>query len=709
MATKKLQGITIEIDGNTTKLSNALKDVNSVIASTSSELKNINSLLKLDPKNTELLSQKQKVLADTISATKEKLEQLKNAQEQMDAKGVDKNTSDYRELTREIVATENKLKALNDEFKNNAKDTDNASKSIVSFGDLLKTKLVGDAIEGAIKGMATLSKQIVGIGKEAIANFGDYEQLVGGIESMFGGVEKGQTQINKVMETGKNAWKELTMSENAYFSTFNSTYPLIKSSMDDENEAIETTNRMLQLESDLANTFGYDMTTASTAVNWALKGTYSYLDNLNIGIKGTKEGFLEASRNAGYMVDSVDELSSSDILDILEKTADQFGVLGKTQAEATETIQGSFKMLTASWQNLLTGLGDANADISELVNSVIESATAVLDNVIPIISNIVGAVGEALPQIMESILNELPSLLSTVKDIILNIIKTITSMLPQIMQMGTEILLQLIFGLVDVIPQLMDSIVETVMVIIDTIANNLDKILEAGLTILITVIEGIINAIPKLIAMLPTIIQTIVETLTQPDMLEKIIQASIYLMFGLQLGIINAIPSLIKALPQIISSITQGLNKLIHDTDWLSIGKNVLKGILNGMLDFGTIVKDTIKKVGNKITSSIKDFFGIHSPSKLMQEEIGKFLPMGIAEGFEKEIPNTINDVENAMSELNDGIQASVNPTINPTANTNPLIIQIENFNNDRETDIQSLAEELEFYRKNSAIAVGGM
>ena len=101
----------------------------------------------------------------------------------------------------------------------------------------------------------------------------------------------------------------------------------------------------MTLESDLANTFGYSVEEASTAINWALKGSFNYIDNLNLGIKGTQEGFLEAAHNAGYRVDDVKELTSSDILDILEKTADQYGVLGKTAEEAMKTIQGSTKSM----------------------------------------------------------------------------------------------------------------------------------------------------------------------------------------------------------------------------------------------------------------------------------------------------------------------------------------------------------------------------
>ena len=228
-------------------------------------------------------------------------------------------------------------------------------------------------IGGIAKGVAVgVGASITAIGtglsvlvKNSVDNYAEYEQLTGGVESIFGGIEKGAEQIKKVTDTANEAWKNLTMSQNDYYKNFTSTYPLMKNDIEDQNEAIEQTNRLMTLESDLANTFGYSVEQASTAINWALKGSFNYIDNLNLGIKGTQEGFLEAAHNVGYMVDDVKELTSSDILDILEKTAEQYGVLGKTAEEAMKTIQGSTKATKAAWTNLVTGIADDNADFDK--------------------------------------------------------------------------------------------------------------------------------------------------------------------------------------------------------------------------------------------------------------------------------------------------------------------------------------------------------
>lgn len=232
---------------------------------------------------------------------------------------------------------------------------------------------LGSIGKTALTGMVAGTTAVVGgfgaIVTASVKARGEFEQLEGGIQSVFGGMENGAEQINKVMELSNNAWKDLTMSSNDYMSSFMSTYPLMKNDIKDQNEAIEKTQRLMTLNSDLANTFGYSMDTASNAVNWALKGTFSYLDNLNIGIKGTKEGFLEAAKSVGYTVKSVDKLSSSDILDILEKCADKYGVLGKTSQEATDTLQGSMKMLEASWENFLAGTGNIGQVVENARNS----------------------------------------------------------------------------------------------------------------------------------------------------------------------------------------------------------------------------------------------------------------------------------------------------------------------------------------------------
>lgn len=532
-------------------------------------------------------------------------------------------------------------------------------------------------IGGIAKGVAVgVGASITAIGtglsvlvKNAVDNYAEYEQLTGGVESIFGGIEKGAEQIKKVTDTANEAWKNLTMSQNDYYKNFTSTYPLMKNDIEDQNEAIEQTNRLMTLESDLANTFGYSVEQASTAINWALKGSFNYIDNLNLGIKGTQEGFLEAAHNAGYMVDDVKELTSSDILDILEKTASQYGVLGKTAEEAMKTIQGSTKATKAAWTNLVTGIADDNADFDKLVDDFVNSISAMLDNLIPRILTAIEGLGELIPKLIEVLMNHLPEIIttgqnilnallqgiventpqiaSTITQVILSLVDFIIQNLPMILQAGITILLELIKGITQALPDLIPTMVQVIMDMVNILLDNIDEIIECGIQLLVALAEGIINALPELIARLPEIITKIVSTLTKPEMIIKMAKAALQLMLALAEGLIKAIPDMVAMIPQIISDLFDSIKETIKNTDWLKLGKNILKGLLNGMLDFGTIVKDTIIKVGKKITNSIKDFFGIHSPSKLFRDEIGKNLILGVGVAFEKDdsiIDKQIND-----------------------------------------------------------------
>ena len=536
----------------------------------------------------------------------------------------------------------------------------------LTYDTKLDTKGFKDGLNkigGIAKGVAVgVGASITAIGtglsvlvKNAVDNYAEYEQLVGGVESIFGGIEKGAEQIKKVTDTANEAWKNLTMSQNDYYKNFTSTYPLMKNDIEDQNEAIEQTNRLMTLESDLANTFGYSVEQASTAINWALKGSFNYIDNLNLGIKGTQEGFLEAAHNAGYMVDDVKELTSSDILDILEKTAEQYGVLGKTAEEAMKTIQGSTKATKAAWTNLVTGIADDNADFDKLVNDFVDSVSAMLDNLIPRILIAIEGLGELIPKLIEVLMNHLPEIIttgqnilnallqgivenipqmaSTVNQVILSLVDFIIQNLPMILQAGITILLELIKGITEALPELIPIMVQVIMDMVNILLDNIDEIIECGIELLVALTEGIMNALPELIARLPEIIIKIVSKLIQLS--PQLLSAALRIILALAEGLIKFIPQLISKIPQIIKSMISAFGKGIKD--FANIGKNLLNGLWEGIKNTKDWLLNKIKGFAKTITNGIKSFFGIHSPSKLFRNEIGKNLILGVGVAFEKD------------------------------------------------------------------------
>ena len=580
----------------------------------------------------------------------------------------------------------------------------------LTYDTKLDTKGFKDGLNkigGIAKGVAVgVGASITAIGtglsvlvKNAVDNYAEYEQLVGGVESIFGGIEKGAEQIKKVTDTANEAWKSLTMSQNDYYKNFTSTYPLMKNDIEDQNEAIEQTNRLMTLESDLANTFGYSVEQASTAINWALKGSFNYIDNLNLGIKGTQEGFLEAAHKAGYMVDSVEELTSSDILDILEKAADQYGVLGKTAEEAMKTIQGSTKATKAAWTNLVTGIADDNADFDKLIDNFIESAGAMFDNLLPRILIVIQGIGKLIPELGTIILEHLPELMETGQNIINGLMQAIVSALPTLITTGTQILQSLLNGIVEYMPQLIPVITQIIMSIVQLIIDNLPTILEAGVQILFALMQGISEALPDLVQQIVQVIIKIMEIFNEN--FDTFLLLGVKIILGLIEGLIKSIPDILANLPTIImaiinfftlskflsmgktiikgiwSGLSQGLPDLIKEIPKLigkiinafkggiggikDIGKNLVTGLWNGINNAKDWVLGKIKGFGKSILKGLKSFFGIKSPSRLMRDEVGKFLPQGIAVGIEADTDKALDSIDKMNDEIYDRMKQAVN------------------------------------------------
>ena len=320
------------------------------------------------------------------------------------------------------------------------------------------------------------------------------------------------------------------------------------------------------------------------------------------------------------------EISYEDLTGALKFASQEGGKYFNAMEKQSETFNGQLSNLK---DNFMAFLGETTIPLF----------TFLKDEVLPVINGILdGTLGidEGINKLTETFLN---GVMSMVNSLLVN--------LPTFLQMGINILLSLIQGITQALPDLIPTMIQVIMDMVNILLDNIDLIIECGIQLLVALTEGIINALPELIARLPEIITKIVSTLTKPEMIIKMVKAALQLMLALAEGLIKAIPDMVAMIPQIISDLFDSIKETIKNTDWLKLGKNILKGLLNGMLDFGTIVKDTIKKVGKKITNSIKDFFGIHSPSKLFRDEIGKNLILGVGVAFEKDdnlIDKQIND-----------------------------------------------------------------
>lgn len=726
---KRIEGITIVIDGNTNKLNDALKDTNKVIYSTNSELKALNQALKLDPKNTELLSQKQDVLKNNIAATTEKLNTLKEAQRQMGNYNslTEEQKENYRALSVEIAKSESALKNMNSELKGiNKLDLSKVKETLKKVGDVAL-----DVVKKVGQVTAAVGGAMAGVLATGVKSFADLEKAQKGSQRLFG------DSFGTVEKNAAQAYKTIGISATEYYDQVNTYAVGLKNALGGDTEAAaELSNSILTAQADIVAATGADADAVSNAFAAVMRGNYTMLDNLRLGIKGSKEGMKE-------VIDKVNEWNKkqgkatkyqmgnyADMQKALVDYVKMTGIAETAQNQMSQTISGSLTQTKSALDNFLNGSGSPEqlAEVftnlaTNISNALIQLAPSILNGIVQLVQTLVPQISSMLitliPQLLSAVTNLINKLFEmvskdtaaikkTVTELIKNFVNFLTQNLPTIVELGLTLIVALATGIADSIPELIPTIVDCVLKIVEVIIDNLDLIVGAALDIILALAGGIVQALPKLLEKVPVLIEKLVTELTKPEMIAKIMSAALTLLIGLAVGFIKALPQLLSVIPKIVSGIFNSLTENISNIDWKKLGKDILNGIAEGLTKFGSTIKNAAKKIYTEIKNKIVDLFKIGSPSKVMRDDVGQWITRGIGVGIEKGIPQTIRDVNDAMTSLNNGIQSSLNPTINPTANSNPLIIQIENFNNTRNQDVQALAEELEFYRKNTAQARGG-
>ena len=692
---QNIKGITIEIGGNTTKLQDALKGVNKQIYNCNNELKQLDKALKLDPKNTELLAQKQDVLKNAIKATTDKLDDLRKAQKQMGdySKLTEEQKEQYRKLSVEITKAESDLKGFNQELsKTKSFDTTKLENGLKKVGEIA-LKVGAELAKIAI----ATGTALAGVVAAGVKSYADLEQNIGGVETLF------KENADKVIKNAQQAYKTAGVSANEYMQGVVSfSASLLQSLGNDTAKAADIADMAFKDMSDNANKMGTDMSSIQNAYQGFAKQNYTMLDNLKLGYGGTKtemERLLaDATKLSGVKYDIK---NLSDVYSAIHVIQEQMGITGTTAKEATETITGSVNSMKAALDNFLNGSGSPEQLSETILNVLTNIGNAIIKLAPHILSGIAVLIKDVVPKAIQMIFQLIPTLMDAISGLIDELltlvvensdamekaivelydkaIEFMTNNLPKIVQIALTLVLTFAKALAQAWPKLQPAIYECVLTIVELIIDNLDLIIEVALDIMIALVEGLIRALPVLIDKIPVIIEKLVE------------------------AIIRCLPKIFDAGVKILDKLLEGIGNI--GNKMLDMGKNLIQGLIDGIQQGWNNLKKGVGETADKITNYLKEKFGIHSPSKVFRDEIGKNLGLGLIEGIE----DTQKQVNYAMSQLGSGIEASVNPTINPTANSNPLIIQIENFNNTRASDIEQLAQELEFYRKNSALARGGL
>lgn len=586
---------------------------------------------------------------------------------------------------------------------------DEASENVETLSGKFKNGLAAAAKVGAAA-VGAAATGIAVLTKNALNNYAEYEQLVGGVDTLF------KDSSAKVQEYAANAYKTAGLSANEYMDTVTSfSASLLQSLGGDTVAAADMANVAITDMSDNANKMGTDMASIQNAYQGFAKQNYTMLDNLKLGYGGTKEemerlladasklsgkDFLWGEDGMGY--------GYAEIVEAIHVVQTEMGITGTTAKEASTTIQGSVSSMKSAWGNLLVGIADDNADFKTLTEQFVDSLVTVGENIIPRINVILGGISQLvtsasttiIPMVITTITDNLPALLQSAVALVGALGQGIIDSLPAITQAAIDILFFLANGLIENLPTLIDGIVqvtltivqmltspdfltqliETAILLIMTLANGLidaipqliaavpliignllaaiivelPNIIQMGIDLLFALIDGIIKCIPELVAAVPTLIIAFINGIV--NNLDKIILAAPQIIVSLITGIIGAIPELIAAVPRIIAAIAD----TIRNYDWGSIGRNIVQGLKDGIAGMWDNIKNWFNDKVNSLVGGVKRILGIHSPSKVFAG-IGGFMAEGLGEGFSDEFASVKKDIEGDMSFSAGSITAGAN------------------------------------------------
>lgn len=689
-----IKGITIKIGGDTTELGKALEDVNRQGDALSEELREVNRMLKFDPKNTELLAQKQRLLAGTIDNTEEKLRTLREAERQVQeqfARG-EVSEAQVRALRREIIKTEGQLESYEQQVKEAAEGTkdlaDNADKA-------------GAAGEGMGTKFANVAK--IGIGAVVTGATAAVGALVASAEA----TREYRTEMGKLTTAYESVGHRTEIAEEAYkrlYGVIGETDQTVEAAQqiallaDSEEDVIQWAD----LGAGVVGRFGDALQpeTFFEAANETIKlgeATGAYVQLIE-GAGGNVEEFnaglaactTEAEKQA-YMLEYTDSLLG-EAADIYRETNaeviranDANAAWTSTMAEAgaaVEPILTDVKMLGASLlDELMPGITGVTDAFRGLVNGEEGSAQAVGEALSGLLTQIIDKAIELLPTIAEAAMSLLSSLVTTLLE-----------MVPQLVETGGMLLMAIIDGLVIAIPQIVQAIVEMVPRFVEALQSGIPQMIDGAVQLFMALVEAIPIIAVTLLSEIPKIVTTIVEALMSalPELLEGAVQLltaivdAIPILIGallpeipkivdaiidglldslpvlidgavqLLFGILKAIPEiqaeLVKSAPKIVSSLVVGLAKSIPAM--ITAGLDLMAGLIEGMLEFDFM--GAITNIGNSLIEGFEDIFDMHSPSRVMAG-LGKLLDEGLAVGITDNADTPVDALDKLSEDMLEG------------------------------------------------------
>lgn len=573
-------------------------------------------------------------------------------------KGVDKTKKDLKDTT------------------NTAKDeSSKLEKHVSKIGEIAPK--VGKL---AVKGVAAAGAAIGTITKFAVSSYSEYEQLVGGVETLFGaqgmslkkyaksigetvGQAKGkydqliQAQTD-VMNNAKVAYKTAGMSANDYMNTITSFAAALKQSTANETEAAKVANMAVIDMADNANKMGTNMEDIQNAYQGFSKQNYTMLDNLKLGYGGTKSEMERLLQDAEKLTSIHYDINNlSDVYKAINAIQGKLGITGTTGEEAMKTIDGAMKMTKASWDNLLTGLADPKQAVGPLISEFTNSLGILAKNVTPKIKEVFNALPDALiqitPQLMNTIIDLAPSLILAAINLVAGLIGALPGILEPIFSELTDIfnkIPQFLKGNANIVDGFLKSIdsgkpsiaakgIEMITALINAIINSLPIIIQIGAKIIDSLGSSISSNMPSFLSrFLDILIQLSQAILTY---LPVLVGMGMKLIFSLVQGLMSSLPTLISKVPTIIANLADAFSNSAQTI------------FVWGIKIIAEIIKGLVMAIPSLIANIPKIIYAIFAVwNAINWWNLGKGLISGIAKGISGMGGSLVNTAKNLFNSL---------------------------------------------------------
>lgn len=454
---------------------------------------------------------------------------------------------------------------------------------------------IGKGLGAAAKlGAAAIVAAATAVGaltKKSLEEYAEYEQLVGGVETLF------KDSADVVKQYANNAYKTAGLSANDYMETVTSfSAALLQSLGGDTEAAAKQADLAITDMADNANKMGTAMGDIQNAYQGFAKQNYTMLDNLKLGYGGTKEEMqrliddanaLNAAQGnlTNYSIDSY-----ADIVSAIHDVQTEMGITGTTAKEASTTIQGSLSAMKSAWTNLLTGIGDDSQDLDKLINNFVDSTGTAAENILPRLGKIITGIGSLAERLAPVVAAAIPGLVTTV--------------LPELVQSGISMVGAILQGLVQMLPQIIQYGVDMVITLIESISSDPESLVETAIMLVAIIVSGLIDALPKLIAAAAELVTGLLRALISNA--PNLLAAGLKLVGKIAEGIANSLGEIVKAGAKVVDSIIDGIagawKKL---TGWFKGIWNDLFGDLSANVSVNGSAKGAVAGVNGSHASGL--------------------------------------------------------------------------------------------------------